>query len=172
MSDELKLPNTVVRALTVLARAGYVGTSPAGIASYLVMRGIDDLIRAGVVKHTDLLGKGLSAPVENAAAQEPAPQQSAKPAQNMHDPMRETSPTEGEGRADRDAGPKYDASAGECASDRVAGADTDTGCADDISDLGKAVAAVRSFACSISFWAVAICACAASLSSVNRAVSL
>lgn len=71
MSDELsvKLPDTVVRVLTVLARAGYVGTSPAGIASYLVMRGIDDLIRAGVLKHTDLLDKRLPARVESAAAQ-------------------------------------------------------------------------------------------------------
>jgi len=55
-------------------------------------------------------------------------------------------PTEGDGCADRDAGPRHHASADECASDRVAGTllvgDEATGCADDRSDLGHAVGAL------------------------------
>jgi hypothetical protein len=47
---EPTLPLTVVRCLETLVAMGLFGSSKAEVARYLIMRGVDDLVRAGTLR--------------------------------------------------------------------------------------------------------------------------
>ena len=46
---EVELPAEVRRLLQCMADVGILGSSPGDVAAYLILRGIDDMTRAGVL---------------------------------------------------------------------------------------------------------------------------
>jgi len=47
---EVDLPGETRRCLNALAQAGLLGSTAENVAAYLIIRGIDDLTRSGVLR--------------------------------------------------------------------------------------------------------------------------
>jgi len=50
---ELDLPSETRRCLRAMAEVGLLGSTSEDVAAYLILRGIDDMMRAGVLSFQD-----------------------------------------------------------------------------------------------------------------------